>query len=107
MPLVYRHIDYVNVAQVQSWLASQGIATELRNYNISSLTGEIPQGNAAGELWVADDVDVTRVEELLTELRNAPLESGPDWTCAACGEAVPASLGECWKCGRLAPERSA
>lgn len=105
MPLVYRHLDYVNVAQVQSWLQSQGIATELRNYNISSLAGEVPQGNAAAELWVEDDAEVGRIEELLRELRQAPIEAGPDWTCPACRELVPGTMGECWKCSGPRPEQ--
>ena len=101
MPLVYRNFDYVLVAQTKTWLEAEGIPTELRNYNISSLAGEVPQQAASAELWVDDSVDLERVRTLLADLRAASsTPAPPDWTCPACGEQVPGSISECWKCGK-------
>lgn len=102
MPRIYQNSDYVLVAQTKTWLESEGIQTELRNYNISSLAGEIPQQNAAAELWVDDSVDLERVQRLLEDLRTISAAASPaDWKCPACGEEVPGSMSECWKCGKM------
>ena len=57
--------------------------------------GELPPAECQAELWVTDDADAARAEEVL----RRPAPAGPDWTCAACGEASGPQFTHCWKCG--------
>ena len=79
-------------------LASEGIRATVRNEMLSSAMGELPPAECQAELWVLDERDYQRAEEVL----SAQAVVGPDWTCA-CGETLAPQFTQCWRCGAARP----
>jgi hypothetical protein len=55
--------------------------------------GELPPAECQMELWVMNEQEAARAQEIL----NRRI-SGPEWTCA-CGERLGPQFTQCWKCG--------
>ncbi len=81
----------------QAVLESAGIRCQLRNRYISGAVGELPTDQVAPQLWLFNDNDSARAEQLLDELRRAP--DSPPWTCPACNEILEGQFFQCWHCG--------
>ncbi|MGH8704864.1 MAG: DUF2007 domain-containing protein [Burkholderiales bacterium] len=96
MKRVYSSFDRIAVHHARNLLAAEGIEAEVRNELLSSAMGELPPAECQAELWVLDDADVPRAEQLL---REGPKRHGPPWRCAACGEVSEPQFTQCWKCG--------
>jgi hypothetical protein len=58
--------------------------------------GELPPAECQAEVWVAEDADVARAEQLLREGVTA---QGEPWTCPSCGERLEPQFTQCWRCG--------
>jgi hypothetical protein len=56
--------------------------------------GELPPAECEAQIWVLEDADLARAEEVL---RWKP-PADPDWTCE-CGETLGAQFSQCWRCG--------
>jgi hypothetical protein len=82
------------VHHAKNLLEAAGIRVLVRNQHLSSAMGELPPAECEAQVWVLEDSDLPRAEEILS---LKPL-SGPDWTCA-CGEALAAQFTQCWRCG--------
>lgn len=96
MKRVYSSFDRVAVHHAKNLLAAEGIAAEVRNEFLSSAMGELPPAECQAELWVRGE-NVPRAEEIL----RRPAPTGPDWTCASCGETSGPQFTQCWKCNAL------
>ena len=96
MKRVFSSHNAVLVHHARNLLEAEGIATEVRNQMLSSAMGELPPAECQVELWVHGE-QVPRAEEIL----RRPPPSGPDWTCAACGEVSGPQFTQCWKCAAL------
>jgi lipopolysaccharide biosynthesis regulator YciM len=97
---VFEDFDLARVGHFQSVLAASGIRTLLKNQFMSSVMGEIPFVEVLPELWIIDDRDLSRAQELIRDLLARPLEDLPDWTCGNCGTEVASVFSHCWNCGR-------
>jgi len=75
-------------------LEAAGIRVLIRNQYLSSAMGELPPAECQAEVWVLDDADAGRAEEVL---RWKP-PPGPDWRCS-CGETLGGQFTQCWSCG--------
>ena len=73
-------------------LQAQGIEVLVRNATLSSALGELPPTET--ELWVMNDEDLQRAQEIL----SASPAAGPEWICP-CGERLGPQFTQCWKCG--------
>ena len=73
-------------------LQAQGIEVLVRNATLSSALGELPPTET--ELWVMNDEDLQRAQEILSAVPAA----GPEWICQ-CGERLGPQFTQCWKCG--------
>jgi Putative prokaryotic signal transducing protein len=82
------------VHHAKNLLEAAGIRVLVRNQYLSSAMGELPPAECEAQVWVLENSDVARAEEIL---RIKPA-SGPDWTCA-CGETLGAQFSQCWRCG--------
>jgi hypothetical protein len=58
--------------------------------------GELPPAECQAEVWVLDDADGEKAQQIL----RRPAVSGPDWQCTHCGETLGAQFAQCWSCGR-------
>jgi putative signal transducing protein len=82
------------VHHAKNLLEAAGIGVLIRNQYLSSAMGELPPAECEAQIWVVDDADLARAEEIL---RWKP-PAGPDWKCA-CGETLGAQFTQCWRCG--------
>jgi len=75
-------------------LEAAGIRAMVRNEFLSSAMGELPPGECQVELWILDESDLRRAEEVLY---TRPIVDS-DWTCS-CGERLGGQFTQCWRCG--------
>ena len=101
MKRIFSSFDRIAVHHARNLLEAEGIRAEVRREMLSSAMGELPPAECQTELWVLRGEDAARAEEVL---RRPPV-TGPDWSCAECGEVSGAQFTQCWKCGanRSAP----
>lgn len=88
-PILINH--YRNV------LEAEGIKTEVRNQHLGSIMGEVPFFETWPQLWVVNDLDYDRAEQLI-KAADAEAPSEP-WACGKCGEENEGQFSACWKCG--------
>jgi len=99
MKRVFSSHNLVLVHHSRNLLEAEGIETEVRNQMLSSAMGELPPAECQAELWVVRDEDAARAIDVLRQ----PPPRGPDWRCAACGEACGPQFTQCWRCGAYRP----
>jgi len=86
-----------STGHVSSLLRQQGISCHLRNENLVGALGELPPTECWPEVWIADDGDQERAQEIINAAL-APLASQPGWHCR-CGEDLEGQFSHCWRCG--------
>jgi hypothetical protein len=89
---VFGSFNQTVVYHTRNLLQAQGIEVLVRNATLSSALGELPPTET--ELWVMNDQDLQRAQEIL----SAAPAAGPEWTCE-CGEKLGPQFTQCWKCG--------
>jgi hypothetical protein len=94
---IYSSHNLAAVHHARNMLEAEGIRAVVKNQYLSSAMGDLPPAECQAELWVLSDADLWRAERLL----YAPPPSGPDWSCAACGERLGAQFTQCWRCGEF------
>jgi hypothetical protein len=97
---VFSSFNQTAVYHARNLLENAGIETLVKNAALSSAMGELPPAECQAELWVLDDSDLARAEQVL----STTIE-GPGWTCA-CGETLGAQFTQCWHCGAARPAAS-
>ena len=95
MKRVFSSYNVTLVHHSRNLLEAEGIRAEVRNVVLSSAMGELPPAECQAELWVLDERDLRRAEEVL----RGPAISGPNWNCPGCGEISGPQFTQCWKCG--------
>jgi hypothetical protein len=90
---VFGSFNQTAVYHARNLLEQAGIGVFVRNAMLSSAMGELPPAECQAELWVMNEQDATRAQEILSRRI-----SGPDWTCV-CGEKLGPQFTQCWKCG--------
>jgi hypothetical protein len=91
---VFSSYNQTAVYHARNLLENAGIEVLVKNAILSSAMGELPPAECQAELWVLNDLDQARAEQILSEKET----SGPDWTCS-CGEKLGAQFTQCWRCG--------
>ena len=87
----------VTINHYKNLLASEGIATKIRNEHLGSIMGEIPFFETWPQLWVVNDLDYDRACQLIESVESeSPQEP---WNCKRCGEANEGQFSACWSCG--------
>jgi hypothetical protein len=79
-------------------LEQEGIGIHVFNENAQGGVGQLPVGEALPELWVADEKDFQRAQEVVRRFETAPRIEATV-RCAACGEDNPGNFQVCWSCG--------
>lgn len=102
---VFEDFDLTTVGRYQSVLEAEGIRTWLKNQFTSSVLGEIPFVEAIPQLWILEERDLPRANDLIRQLARAGDASGTDWICGHCQSEVDAVFDRCWNCER--PRREA
>jgi hypothetical protein len=86
----------VTIHHYKNLLAAEGIATRIRNEHFGSIMGEMPFTDTWPQLWVVNDLDFDRAQQLI---EGGLDEAGPDWRCSQCGEHNEGQFAACWNCG--------
>ena len=97
MKRVFSSHNLVLAHHIRNLLETEGIETEVRNQALSSAMGELPPAECQAEVWVLEDAEAPRAEEILRQ----PPTSGPDWVCATCGETSEPQFTQCWNCAAV------
>ena len=89
----------VTINHFKNVLASEGIASQIRNEFLGGIAGEMPVDQVWPELWVVNDLDYDRAKQLIDA---AIIEESPrePWQCRRCGEENEGQFAVCWICGR-------
>lgn len=93
MKRVFSSYNQTAVYHARNLLENAGIEVVVKNAILSSAMGELPPAECQAEVWVLNDSDQKRAEEILFQQ-----VTGEDWTCA-CGESLGAQFTQCWRCG--------
>jgi hypothetical protein len=91
---VFSSFNQTAVYHARNLLQAEGIDAVVRNALLSSAMGELPPAECQAELWVVNDADAVRAQQVL----NRTI-SGPDWKCSRCGEVSGPQFTHCWRCG--------
>ena len=94
MKRVFGSYNQQLVHHAKNLLEAAGIRVLVRNQFLSSAMGELPPAECEAQIWVLDDNELAKAEEIL---RWKP-PPGPDWKCD-CGETLGAQFSQCWRCG--------
>lgn len=101
MRQVFASMDSAQVGLRRAMLEDAGIATFIRNDNLSQLSNPFV-GAFQAALCVLEDEDYDEAVAIIGTLRNH--DARPDWSCPKCKESVPASFDSCWNCETIRPE---
>lgn len=97
MRRVFSSFDRIAVFHARNLLEAEGIRASVRNQILSSAMGELPPAECQAEVWVADEAEAARAEQILR--LGSTGAGGAPWRCP-CGEQLEAQFLQCWKCGR-------
>jgi hypothetical protein len=101
---VFEDLDLSRVGQFQSVLEAAGIRTMLKNQYVSGVFGAIPMGKASPQIWILEDRDLERAQQLIRELEGGQAGDRGDWICPHCAAEVAATFSRCWRCQAGRPE---
>ena len=88
----------ITIHHYRNLLEAEGIPCEIRNEHLGSVLGEIPFGETWPQLWVVNDLDYDRAEQLISAQSLDESPSLP-WKCGGCGEENEGQFAACWNCG--------
>jgi hypothetical protein len=80
-------------------LLHAGITTHVFNEHMQSIVGDVPPDIAMPQVWLDDDADLARAQQVLRQYQDERARTGESM-CRHCGEANPATFDLCWQCGR-------
>ena len=104
MKKIFENIDYIQVGLRQSILASEGVETLVKNYELSATAGVIAPSDCFPELWIVEDSDFERAVEVLNSYNSSSPVTEASWVCSKCGSSVDGNFGACWNCSTPRPE---
>ena len=99
MRRLYQARDRIEAQFLRDFLDRHLIETTVLGDYLSGAAGELPL-DIYPSVWVLNDPDLPRAEELLARFLAQEAVSGAPWTCPACGERVEGGFDLCWNCGR-------
>ena len=96
MKKVYVADNLVDAGLIKGLLENQGVECLVKNQSLAGALGELPPLECWPEIWVADESDYARAEEIISAIQ-APLETSSAWLCD-CGELIEGQFSSCWNC---------
>ncbi len=96
MKQLFKLPESAELELLKSMLEEAGIRCALRNEQLSQT---LPVTPFNVELWVANDDDFLRAQELCQAWLHPPPGATGTWACAQCGQRLRDPFDSCWKCG--------
>ena len=87
----------VTINHFKNVLESEGIPCKVKNDILTGIAGEMPLTEVWPELWVINDIDFDRAQQLIDEAITDESPSEP-WRCCKCGEENEGQYAACWNC---------
>jgi len=99
MKRLYQALDRIEAQLLVDRLKAVGIESVVLGDYLSGAVGELP-ATVYPEVWLIDDADAYRAEDLLQDFTTRAERKGDNrpWRCANCGEWVDAEFDVCWNC---------
>lgn len=94
MKKLFASSDVSLISFYKALLDENGISSIVKNYYLTSGSGDIPPNEVVPELWIIDDDKVEEAKAIILP------EKGVPWQCD-CGEKISGEFSQCWKCGRM------
>jgi len=96
MKMVYTNENHFIANNVKNLIEAQGINTFIKNEFSQGAVGEISAFDSWPEIWVFDDSDFERADEIAKSSQSSGLSV--DWVCNSCSEKNAPSFEICWNC---------
>ena len=98
MKMLFASPQSQEVELLRSALDKAGIPCEVRNENAYAF---FPGAEFYPELWVLNEGDFPKAEELRDALLKLASSPSNSWICGVCGEQSEGQFSSCWKCGAI------
>ena len=98
MKLIYTNENQFLVNNVKNILENEAIPVSLKNEFAAGGAGALAPFDTWVELWLINDGDEERAEQILATSLNQQAEA--DWVCPQCQEENDTSFDLCWQCQR-------
>ncbi|HYG78029.1 MAG TPA: DUF2007 domain-containing protein [Planctomycetota bacterium] len=96
MKKVFSARDPIEANLLIAILEGEGITASVQGERVFELRGAVPV--IGPTVWVSDEDEAAASEHVKRFVESRPQPSKPDWRCPSCGETIPGSFTECWKC---------
>lgn len=93
---VFQAADLPEAHLLVGLLGRAGIEARVFNEHAAGGLGDIPFGEVYPEVWIVNDRDLDRANDVLDAFECAELPGA--MSCPACGEENPDNFDLCWKC---------
>ena len=104
MKKVYTSPNIGMVGHIKNILAANGIDSEIQGEHRVIGSGGIPTSECWPELWILDESQLEKAEQIVAEALESVETKVRDWKCPGCGEEVEGQFTECWNCGKERPD---
>ena len=98
MRKIYSAATLPDAHLLRGLLGQAGIEAKVFNENAQGGMGEIPFTHAYPEVWLVDERDSDRAQEVIRQFER-PGPYAAIVRCRACGEDNPGNFQLCWSCG--------
>ena len=95
---LYTTTDSVLLNLLKSELEMENISVLIKN-EFPPAAGEVPRVVAYPELWILNDEDAARAQNIVEENLKKSRQKQAAWICTHCGEPLEGQFELCWKCG--------
>ncbi len=86
------------IERIKDILEKENIVCMIKNLGLSGGMGEIPPIECWPEIWVLEDDDYDRANNIIGMLLKESTEYKTSWVCQ-CGERIEGQFTDCWNCG--------
>lgn len=98
MKKIYIAANLPDAHIVLNMLQSENIEAHIFNQHAQSGMGEIPFTHAYPEVWLTQDSDISRAQDLINAYQSTPTRT--NWRCLHCAEENPGNFELCWQCAK-------
>ncbi len=92
----------IEISRLQALLEEDGINCLVKNQNLAGAMGEIPPLECWPELWITNDYDLPRAQDIIESALTPVIKSTVPWNCS-CGEKIEGQFTACWSCNQDRP----
>ena len=87
--------DGANIQLLKQTLEEASIPCMIRNENLLVAMGDIPFTECFPELWILNDKDYPKAEEIVKNWRKSQTEIQAPWICPSCNETIEGQFTSC------------